>query len=133
MKWTRYRRVAAPRLLLISRLGAGWTQYTVAGVALVGAATAGWRVASAPGSLLAASATAAGLRLVDRRADGAQRVLLPLPAGVTEAQARRATHGLPVLDVHNVLGEDGAHLAVVCRKRDADVRVEPALAAAGLR
>jgi len=133
MKWTKYRRAAAPRLLLPGRLGAGWPQFVVAGGALAGAAAAGWRVARVPGSLLAASATAAGLRLIDRRADGAQRVLLPLPVGVTAAQARQATQGLPILDLQEVPGDNGAHLAVVCRKRDADARIEPALAAAGLR
>ena len=133
MKWTRYRRPVSPRLLLPARLGAGWPQFVAAGGALVGAATAGWRLARLPGLVLSTGATAAGLRVLDRRAEGAQPVLFPLPAGVTEAQARQATHGLPILGVREVLDGNGSHLAVVCRKRHADTQVERALAAAGLR
>lgn len=133
MRWTGYRRTVAPRLLLADRLGAGWPQFAVAGGALLGAGMAGWRLARLPGLVLSTGATVVGLRAFDRRADGAQPVLFPLPAGVTEAQARQATHGLPLLGVREVLHSTGSHLAVVCQKRHADTQVEGALAAAGLR
>lgn len=133
MRWTRYRRPAAPRLLLPGRLGAGWLQFAVAGGAVVGAGMGGWRLARLPGLVLSASATAVGLRALDRRAEGAQPVLFLLPPGVTEAEARLATHGLPILGFQEVLDSTGSHLAVVCQKRHADTQVEHAIAAAGFR